>query len=240
MFITDIREMAKKKFYAVAAGNNTGIYQSWPECEARVKGVKGARYKGFASHKEAEKWLADGGIYERNPGKVKQKAKASVDDSMTADGKLMVYTDGSSLNNPGPGGWAAVILEQDDPRELFGAFRKTTNNRMELLACIRALEALKGVSQPCLLHTDSSYVVNGIEKGWARSWRKRGWRKSDGNAALNSDLWAQLLDLVDEVPVTFKWVKGHAGNEYNELCDRLAVAAAKDHPTAVDEGYETV
>lgn len=224
----------------MAAGNNTGIYHSWSECEAQVKGVKGARYKGFASQDEAEKWLADGGVYERKVGKVKQQKNASVEDSFPAGGKLMIYTDGSSLNNPGPGGWAAVILQHDGEQELYGAYRKTTNNRMELLACIRALEVVKDSKQPCLLHTDSSYVVNGIEKGWARSWRKRGWRKSDGNTALNSDLWARLLDLVDEVPVSFKWVKGHAGNVYNERCDQLAVAAAKDHPITIDEGYEAV
>ncbi len=230
--------MAKKKFYAVAAGNRTGIFQTWPECETQVKGVAGARYKSFDSREEAEKWLADGGVYEKKPKTVKTAADAVTPEHKSISGKLLVYTDGSSLNNPGPGGWAVVILESDGPNELFGAFRKTTNNRMELLACIKALEAVKENGLEALLHTDSSYVVNGIEKGWAKSWRKRGWRKSDGNEALNSDLWARLLDLVEKVPVSFKWVKGHAGNEYNERCDQLAVAAAKDHPSAIDEGYE--
>lgn len=230
--------MAKKKFYAVAEGNTTGIFHSWADCEAQVKGVKGARYKGFTSREEAEKWLADGGVYQQKTKGTKSKAEPRPRQTGPAGDELLVYTDGSSLNNPGPGGWAVVILGQNGPREMYGAFRKTTNNRMELLACIRALEAIQGQKLPSILHTDSSYVVNGIEKGWARSWRKRGWRKSDGNEALNSDLWAQLLDLAEETPVRFQWVKGHAGNEYNERCDQLAVAAAKDSPSAVDEGYE--
>lgn len=231
--------MAKNKFYAVAAGRMTGIFQSWSQCEAQVKGVAGARYKGFVTREEAEKWLDDGGVYERKVKATKPAPKVRKPEPEAVDGKLFVYTDGSSLNNPGPGGWAAVILEKNGPCELFGAFRRTTNNRMELLACIRALEAVEDRGDEVVLHTDSSYVVNGIEKGWAKSWRKRGWRKSDGNVALNSDLWARLLDLVDVVPVKFRWVKGHAGNEYNERCDQLAVAAAKNNPEAIDEGYET-
>lgn len=106
------------------------------------------------------------------------------------------------------------------------------------MACIVALETVGQTTQPVILYSDSSYVVNGLTKGWATGWRKRGWKKADGKPAINPDLWARLLDVADNLYITFRWLKGHAGNPLNERCDRLAVAAAKGKDLAVDEGYE--
>lgn len=137
-----------------------------------------------------------------------------------------IYTDGACSGNPGPGGYGAVLVYNGKEKELSGGERDTTNNRMELTAVITALEALK---EPCnvTLTTDSKYVSDGITLGWAAGWRMRGWKKSDGKPALNSELWSRLLDLLEIHDVEFVWVKGHAGHPYNERCDALAVAYYK-------------
>lgn len=134
-----------------------------------------------------------------------------------------IYTDGACSGNPGAGGYGAIIVYRGVEKEISGGEAQTTNNRMELTAVIRALEALK---EPCevTLTSDSKYVVDGIERGWAKSWRARGWRKSDGKPALNPDLWTRLLELLDYHTVRFVWVHGHTGHPYNERCDRLAVS----------------
>ena len=134
-----------------------------------------------------------------------------------------IFTDGACSGNPGPGGWGAILRCDGREKELSGGESHTTNNRMELSGVINALSALK---YPCKvrLTTDSKYVVEGITKGWAQGWKKRGWKKSDGKPALNPDLWGQLLDLLAVHDVEFCWIKGHAGHEENERCDRLAVA----------------
>lgn len=135
-----------------------------------------------------------------------------------------IYTDGACSGNPGPGGYGAVLVYRGLEREIYGAERETTNNRMELLGAIKALELLK---EPCnvLLTSDSKYLVDGINLGWARSWKKNSWKKADKKPALNADLWGRLLELLEVHDVTFAWVKGHDGHPYNERCDRLAVAA---------------
>lgn len=134
-----------------------------------------------------------------------------------------IYSDGACSGNPGPGGFGAILRCDGHEKELSGGDAHTTNNRMELLGVITALEALKF---PCEVRitTDSKYVVDGITKGWAAGWRKRGWKKSDGKPALNPDLWARLLDLLEIHKCEFCWIKGHAGHVENERCDRLAVA----------------
>ncbi|MGN0687914.1 MAG: ribonuclease HI [Oscillospiraceae bacterium] len=134
-----------------------------------------------------------------------------------------IFTDGACSGNPGPGGYGAILRCDGREKELSGGEADTTNNRMELMGVITALEALK---YPCevRLTTDSKYVVDSVTKGWAAGWRKRGWKKSDGKPALNSDLWERLLNLLEKHKVEFCWIKGHAGHEENERCDRLAVA----------------
>ncbi len=138
-----------------------------------------------------------------------------------------IFTDGACSGNPGPGGWGAVLRFAGKEKELSGGEKNTTNNRMELTAVIKALEALK---EPCevRLVTDSKYVADGLSNGWARSWQKNGWRKADKKPALNSDLWERLLTLTDIHGVTVEWVKGHAGHPENERCDRLAVKYYKN------------
>ena len=137
---------------------------------------------------------------------------------------VYIYTDGACSGNPGAGGWGAVLKYGAACKELSGAEEMTTNNRMELTAVIMGLRALK---EPCevILTTDSRYVVDGIEKGWARSWQRNCWIKSDKKPALNRELWEELLLLLDTHKVKFVWVKGHAGHPENERCDELAVSA---------------
>ena len=232
--------MAKQKFYAVAAGRTTGIFTSWGVAEAQVKGYGGARYKSFATRDEAQKWLADGGAVAKKAAKPAAKATSRTIPTPQAipEGGLLIYTDGGAINNPGPGGYGIVIVDGAHRRELSGGFRLTTNNRMELTACLVALREAAGSGRPIVLYSDSSYLVNGIEKGWVRSWRRRGWRKADSTPALNVDLWSALLELLDHERVEFRWVRGHAGNELNERCDQLAVSAARTEAVAIDHGYE--
>ena len=142
--------------------------------------------------------------------------------------KVEIFTDGACSGNPGPGGWGAVLRFGGREKELCGGDDDTTNNRMELTACIEALSALK---EPCevTLTTDSQYVVNGMTKGWASSWQKNGWIKSDKKPAQNPDLWEKLLELSKQHKLTFVWIMGHAGHPENERCDALAVGYYKSN-----------
>ena len=135
---------------------------------------------------------------------------------------VTIYTDGACSGNPGPGGWGAILKYGDAEKELSGGAPETTNNRMELLGVISALRALK---EPCIveLWSDSRYVVDALEKGWARSWRERGWRRADKKPALNVDLWEILLPLAETHTLRCHWVRGHAENEFNNRCDAMAV-----------------
>ena len=137
-----------------------------------------------------------------------------------------IFTDGACSGNPGPGGWGAILEYKGHERELSGGEANTTNNRMELTAVIRGLEAL---TEPCIveLYSDSKYVIDALEKGWAWGWKKRGWIKSDKKPALNPDLWERLLELTQRHELRYHWVKGHAENEKNNRCDELAVAASR-------------
>ncbi|MDR1002508.1 MAG: ribonuclease HI [Oscillospiraceae bacterium] len=145
---------------------------------------------------------------------------------MQNDVLVKIYTDGACSGNPGPGGWGAILMYGEHEKELSGGEPLTTNNRMELTAVIAALRLLKRKCR-VLVTTDSKYVVDGITKGWAKSWRAKGWIKSDRKPALNPDLWGELLELTEYHDVSFNWIKGHAGNEYNERCDKLAVAESQ-------------
>jgi ribonuclease HI len=151
---------------------------------------------------------------------------------------IVIYTDGACSGNPGPGGYGVVLLAGKHRKELSGGFRLTTNNRMELMGVIVGLKALKKKSR-VTLYSDSQYVVEALRKGWANQWRDRGWRRSNKEVALNSDLWEMLLDLVNQHEVEFIWVQSHAGNLENERCDELAVAASKNKDLPRDIGYET-
>ena len=156
---------------------------------------------------------------------------------MPKSSTVTIYTDGACSGNPGPGGYGAVLLSGGREMELSGGFRRTTNNRMELLAAIVGLETL---NRRCsvALYTDSRYIVDAINKGWARRWRVNGWMRNKREAAVNPDLWERLLNLLDKHDVDVRWVRGHAGNEGNERADRLAVAASRGDDLPNDDGYK--
>jgi len=142
--------------------------------------------------------------------------------------EIKIYTDGACSGNPGPGGWGAILLYGPHQKELSGGEAQTTNNRMELMGVIAALEALV---EPCTvaLYTDSQYIVNAVEKRWVYKWRASNWMRNKDEAAKNPDLWQRLLALMETHKVTFHWVKGHASNEYNNRCDQLAVAESRKY-----------
>ena len=139
---------------------------------------------------------------------------------------VTVFTDGACSGNPGPGGWAAILRYGGAEKVLSGGAADTTNNRMELLGVISALEALK---EPCRveLYSDSKYVIDALQKRWVWGWKQRGWIKSDKKPALNRDLWERLLPLVEKHDMVYHWIKGHAETEENNHCDQLAVAESK-------------
>ena len=147
--------------------------------------------------------------------------------------EIIIYTDGASRGNPGPGGYGVVMMSGKHRKELSEGFRKTTNNRMELLAVIKALEQLKKERSNVTLYTDSRYVADAIEKGWVFNWEKKRFKKKK-----NPDLWKRLLELYRKHNVKFYWVEGHADIKENERCDQLAVEASKGDNLTIDENYE--
>jgi len=150
---------------------------------------------------------------------------------------VTIFTDGACVGNPGRGGYGAVLLQGKHRKELSGGYRLTTNNRMELMAVIAALCILK---KPCavMLYTDSRYLVDAMEKGWAERWRANHWKRNAKEKAENADLWAQVLDLCAQHEVQFVWVRGHAGHRENERCDELSVQAAQGKKLLMDDEYE--
>lgn len=147
---------------------------------------------------------------------------------------ITIYTDGSSRGNPGPGGYGVVMKFKEHRKEISEGFRKTTNNRMELLAVITGLEAIKPANAPVKIYSDSKYVIDSVEKGWLWNWIKK-----DFKGKKNKDLWLRFAEIYKKHRVNFQWVKGHAGVEENEVCDQLAVDAAEGRNLKVDEGFES-
>lgn len=146
---------------------------------------------------------------------------------------INIYTDGAAQGNPGPGGYGVIMKYKDHVKELSEGFRLTTNNRMELLAVIKGLEAIKKEGIPVTIYSDSEYVVNAVEKGWLWSWEQKDFKKK-----ANADLWKRYIPLHRKFNPKFKWIRGHAGHIENERCDYLAVAAAKSPGLRVDDYYE--
>ncbi len=210
--------MTAKKVYAVARGRAVGIFTSWSECEKQVKGFAGARFQSFTDINAALAWLSG---TKDTPAQKKAAPKA------VSPADYTIFTDGSCLRNPGgPGGWAMVAKDMATGQvtERSAGEPSTTNNRMELTAAIEALRyAPEGTR--VALYTDSQYLKNGITK-WVAGWKRRGWRKADGQPVLNQELWMELDRLYAAHTVDFHWVKGHAGNPLNERCDTLAKQAA--------------
>jgi len=239
--------MAKKRFYAVAVGRKPGIYPAWQGpggARAEVDKFAGARYRGFPTRAEAVLWLRQ----ETGGGRPPEEENAAVESIVTQsvpDGVLAraggedvrIYTDGACIGNPGPGGYGVVVLAGGQRSELSGGYRLTTNNRMELVACIVGLHTVEA-SVSVRLFSDSNYVVRAMSEGWAARWRAHGWWRNKREKAENTDLWAHLLELCDEREVEFVWVRGHSGHPMNERCDKLAMSAARRDDLPADEGYE--
>src|SRR3989442_15902314 len=152
----------------------------------------------------------------------------------SADNPVIVYTDGSSRGNPGPGGYGVVLIWGKVKKELARGYRRTTNNRMELMGVIAALEALKKEDLHVVIHSDSSYVVKAVEEGWLKNWIRTNFK----GGKKNKDLWMRFHELSQKQYIKFKWVRGHADNIYNNRCDELATAAADGKHLVIDEGYE--
>jgi ribonuclease HI len=233
----------QKKCYAVIRGFKPGIYDAWygdDGAEIQVKGFSNPIYKGFKSLGEAQKWMNsfDGNseaVYKPTaPKYLSQVIDSAIENS---GANVIIYTDGGSLGNPGPGGFAAVIIQGKKIFEISGGYRLTTNNRMELMACVSALESIKPQSS-VILYSDSRYVVDAIAKGWAKRWQANSWMRNKTEPAKNSDLWKRLLDLCDQSSVYFKWIKGHANIPGNERCDQLAKQAAMSNELLPDEIFE--
>ena len=183
--------------------------------------------KGLPGPRSAQGSLFDSpqGNPETPAGKPSERAPRKL--SLKAfDGTWQLWADGACSGNPGPGGFGAIVVGPDGEEEISRGYKNTTNNRMELRGAIEALESVPSGAS-ALLHTDSRYVVDAIEKRWVDGWMKRGWRKADGGEVKNVDLWERLVAAMRGKRVKFKWVEGHAGNAGNERCDKLAVAAAK-------------
>jgi ribonuclease HI len=154
----------------------------------------------------------------------------------TTHNHVIIYADGGAEPNPGPGGYGVVIIDAGHTRELFGGYRLTTNNRMELMAAIVGLDSIKNPGK-VKLYSDSKYLVDSIELGWAKRWRAKGWVRNVKDSVVNVDLWERLLSLCATHSVEFIWVKGHAGNLYNERCDQLAMQFRGQQDLPIDEGY---
>jgi len=254
----------KEKYYAVAKGHKPGIYDQWfgeNGAKAHIDGFSNAVFKKFSTLKDATLWLKEvtgkndfttpdnqthsltSSKHDQSAPKARTKPKkaaplvSSKETPGLSLGKVIIYTDGACIRNPGPGGFGAVLKFKSCRKEISGGYRKTTNNRMELMACIEGLKALK---KPCslIIYSDSKYVVNAIEKGWVKRWRSNGWMRTKTESAENVDLWEELLELCDKHKAEFKWVKGHAGNPENERCDQLARQNALKSNLPPDTAYE--
>jgi ribonuclease HI len=254
----------KNKYYAVARGHKPGIYDQWfgaNGAKANIDGFSNAVFKKFSTLEDARSWLKK--VTEKNdfttagnqslaltftpnnqPAKKSSARSKKLDPTVpsketpcSSSGQVVIYTDGGCIRNPGPGGFGAVLKFKGCRKEISGGYRKTTNNRMELMACIEGLKALK---KPCsvVIFSDSKYVVDAIEKGWVTRWRSNGWMRTKTEPAENVDLWEELLKLCNKHKVDFKWVKGHAGNPENERCDLLARQNALKSNLPPDTAYE--
>lgn len=151
--------------------------------------------------------------------------------------KVSIFSDGACLGNPGPGGYAAILKSGDHCKEIFGGYRRTTNNRMELMGAVAGLEALKGSCEVTLV-SDSKYVIDGLRQGWAAKWRANKWMRNRKERAENSDLWERLLNAIEKHQCSYEWVRGHAGHIENERADELSVMAAQSSDLLVDEIFE--
>lgn len=239
----------KKKYYIVIRGRQPGLYDRWfgeGGAAEQVEGFADAVYRGFYTVEEASVWLRElraDTMPDLPPdlvdllGLEPEGPQRDDPSALLKAGKVLIYTDGSAIENPGAGGYGVVLRYGGHRKELSGGYRLTTNNRMELLACIEGLKALKHRCS-VVLFSDSKYVVHGMTKGWAERWQANGWRLADDEEVKNADLWRELVELCEQHDVEFRWVRGHSGNRENQRCDQLAMAAAQRRGLAADTAYE--
>ncbi|MCS7248214.1 MAG: ribonuclease HI [Anaerolineales bacterium] len=242
----------QKLLYLVLRGRKPGVYLAWEGLEGaklQVDGFANALYRGFYTTEEAVHWLK--AQTERPLPESLQEWLAKQEEALASSsspslrskienhlrsGGTVIFTDGCALGNPGPGGYAAVILRDSAREELSGGFRSTTNNRMELYACIAALEHLQPPAQ-VLLITDSAYVFRATTEGWLQNWATNGWKRRDGKTIQNLDLWQRFHRLCQVFSVEFHWIKGHNATAENERCDHLALSSAQQSELPEDPGY---
>ncbi len=237
----------KKQYYIVVNGRNSGVYTKWfgeGEAAEQVEGFPEAVYKGFYTHEEAINWLKEfpkETLLNVAPNLVdylERHAETTVStNDIVADlleyGKVVMFTDGCVNPEAGSGGYGVVLKYRGATKEISGGFQETTHNRMEMMACIEGLRALKRPSE-VVIFSDSKYVVDSMSKGWVEKWRSQGWMRNEKDRVENSDLWEQLLELCKQHQVEFRWVKGHNNTKDNERCDRLASEAARQEDLPVD------
>jgi len=239
--------VAKNKYYVVFRGRIPGIYTEWygnNGAEAQVTGFPNARYQGFVLKHEAEQAYED--WIQKNPLPTQSELFQGIQEKSDISSpqtdliplqSVTIYTDGGCRNNPGPGGYGAIIIAENERKELSAGYRRTTNNRMEIMACIVALESLDRCSN-VTLYSDSQYVINAMTKGWAKKWRRLNWMRNKEENAENPDLWERMLQLCEKHQIHFIWIKGHAGKAENERCDQLAVQASRGHNLLIDVFFE--
>jgi ribonuclease HI len=225
-------------YYVVVRGHRPGIYtrRFGPNgFAAQLVGHPNTLWKRVASLDEARAWLEEVGATALLDHVAPAEAAPTAESALSA---VTIYTDGGAEPNPGRAGWAAVLLFGEHQRELSGGYALSTNNRMEILAAIHALEALK---RPCrvTLYSDSRYLVDAMTLGWAKRWQEQGWMRNRKDRAQNPDLWERLLALCAEHMVSFEWTRGHAGQAENERCDQLAGEALRRDDLPPDPGYRT-
>jgi ribonuclease HI len=237
----------KKQYYAVVKGRAPGIYRTWfgaGGAAEQVQGIDEALYRGFYTEEEMAAWLA--GLPQRMLKRAAPELAAcaaetsAVTPSQEAEmqslleaGKVVVFTDGSADTKSRRGGYGAVVWRGKKREELSGGLRGTTNNRMELMAVIKALETLQKKSD-VVVFSDSQYVVRAMMEGWVDNWRANGWTRDKGQKLMNADLWQALDALNQKHDVEYRWVRGHSGTRENERCDRLAVAAGQGKDLPMD------
>jgi ribonuclease HI len=240
----------KKQYYVVVYGRKAGIYTKWlgvGEAAEQVEGFEEAVNKGFYTREEALNWLKEfpledlirfaPELTEYLDEMYSSPTLAETIAELLKSEKVIIFTDGSANARTGAGGYGVILKYKKSVKELSGGFRKTTNNRMEIMACIEGLRALKKKSE-VVVFSDSQYVVNSMSKGWAKKWQAQNWMRNNKERAENPDVWSQLVELCNQHHVEFQWVKGHNGTKENERCDQLALEASQKRNLPADEGFE--
>lgn len=238
----------KKQFYVVVHGRQPGIYTEWSGdngASKQVEGFTGAIYKGFFNKEDALQWLREFSeetlkTYAPNLlDLVDYSTPVQVIDEdieLLKEDKVVIHTDGCAMGNPGAGGFAVILRYKDKQKEISGGFQETTNNRMELMACIEGLRALKQKSSVIVL-SDSKYLVDSISNKWIYKWRNDKWIKSKNKKVPNADLWKILLELIEQHEIKFRWIRGHNIDKNNQRCDFLAREAATKLNLPLDSGF---